>query len=92
MQSWPTKDPDEVLDYQFDWTDRLVTGETISTSVFSKASDDTITLGSTSVSGAVTTVWISAGTIGELCEVTNRVTTSAGRTYDETARLRIRSK
>ncbi len=28
--SWPFKDPDEVLDYQIDWTARLA-GDTIST-------------------------------------------------------------
>lgn len=92
MQSWPSKDPDEVLDYQFDWTDRLVAGEAISTSTFIKEADDTITLGVTSIAAGVTTVWISGGTIGEVCRVTNRIVTNAGRTYDETAVLRIRSK
>lgn len=92
MQSWPSKDPDEVLDYKFDWTARLVTGETISTSTFTKEANDTIVLGVTSIAAGVTTVWISGGTLGEVCGVTNRVVTSAGRTYDETAKLRIRSK
>lgn len=89
MASWPPKDPDEVLDYQFDWSERLEDGETISTSTFIVAAG-TITLGATSFAGGLTTVWLSGGTLGESCTITNRITTSGGRTYDESAKLRIR--
>lgn len=91
MDTWPAKDPEEVLDYQFDWTDRLVTGETISTSDFIRASGD-VTLGAESFVGAFTTVWLSGGTVGTVNVITNRITTSQGRTYDQSARLRIRTK
>lgn len=91
MHSWPTKDPNEVLDYQIDWTDRLVTGETITTSDFILESGN-VTLGTETYSGAVTTVWISGGTHGSTSVITNRITTSASRIYDESARLRIRNK
>lgn len=90
MHTWPTKDPDEVLDYQFDWTDRLEDAETIVTSTFVRASGD-VTLGANDTAGAVTTIWISGGTAGTLSVITNRITTSEGRTYEESAKFRVRS-
>lgn len=91
MHSWPSKDPNEVLDYQMDWTDRLLVGETIATSNFTVAAGDVVK-NSQDLAGALTTVWLSGGTEGTKCVITNRITTSAGRTYDESATLRIRSK
>lgn len=91
MQSWPAKDPNENLDYQFDWSDRLVTGETITASDFILESGN-VTLGVETYSGALTTVWISGGTHGTTSVITNRITTSASRIYDESAKLRIRNK
>ena len=89
---WPFKDPDEVLDYQFDWTERLEVGETLTSSAFTIA-EGTVTKDSqTYAPSGTSTVWLSGGTLGEKCLITNRVTTSAGRTYDESAHLRIRSK
>jgi hypothetical protein len=97
VDTWPTKDPNEVLDYQFDWDappeqggPRLATGETITTSTFILASGD-VTIDSMSFSGGLTTVWLSGGTAGGVNVITNRVVTSAGRTYDQSARLRVRS-
>lgn len=90
MFSWPAKDPDEVLDYQFNWTDRLEAGETIATSTMLVASGDVV-IDSESNLGEVTTVWLSGGTDSTVSIITNRITTSALRTYEESARLRIRS-
>ncbi len=90
MLSWPSKDPDEVLDYEIDWTDRLITGETITTSTFTVASGDVVKNSSAFV-GPICTVWLSGGTAGTPCEILNRIVTSGGRTYDQTAKLRIRS-
>lgn len=91
MLSWPIpKDPDEILDYQFDWSARLEPGETIDTSVF-------LVLGSVDVSdedvsGALTTFWAAGGTPGEACRITNRIGTNQNRVYDQTATLRIRER
>jgi hypothetical protein len=93
MLSWDEpKDPDDVADYQFDWTPRLETGEAIITSTFSKSGS--IVLGSSGFDGPLTTVWISGGTDGEVCFVTNRIVTdnTPPRIYDQTARLRIKSQ
>jgi hypothetical protein len=90
MQSWPSKDPNEVLDYQFDWTDRLVTSETITTSTFIVA-EGSVTTSNPSILAGFTTVWIAGGVAGEVNTITNRIVTNQGRTYDESAKLRIRS-
>ncbi len=96
MLTWPSKDPDEVLDYQFDWADaddpRLETGETLLTSDFSVVSGDVVIDSDDFVGTGLTTVWLSGGTTGTVCIIRNLVTTSGGRTYDAAAKLRIRSK
>lgn len=95
MNSWPLpKDPDDICDYQFDWSDRLEAGETIATSTFTvdqgSVEIDTVT-NPPSISGALTTLWLSGGAANETCVITNRIVTSAGRRYDSSARLRIKS-
>lgn len=91
MLTWPPKDPEEVLDYQVDWSPRLVTGETLATSLFTVASG-TITISSQSNTTTVTTVWLAAGTPNTVVQILNKVTTSGGRTYEQTVRLRLREK
>lgn len=86
---WPFKDPDEVLDYQIDWTTRL-DGDTIATSTWIVA--DGITKDSDSNTTTATTIWLSGGTIGDRYELTNRITTAGGRTMDQTVRIKIKAK
>jgi hypothetical protein len=88
--TWPPKDPDEVLDYQVDWSDRL-NGDTLSTSVWT-ISDPALVEDSSEISGDNTIIWLSAGTLGEAYDLLNRVTTTGGRTMDQTVRLRIKAK
>jgi len=90
MNSWPHKDPDEFLDYEVDWSDRLEEGETIIASAFTVQTGSVVKTTET-LATPVATVWLSGGAEGETCVITNRVTTSAGRIYDESVRLRIRS-
>lgn len=96
MLTWPPKDPNEVLDYQLDWADpddpRLETGETLSSSVWSVAEGDVSIDSDSYVGTGLSTVWLSAGTAGTKCILLNRVTTSGGRTYDQSVVLRIRDK
>lgn len=88
--TWPNKDPNEVLDYEVRWADRLESGETITTSTFTVAEGDVVK-DSQTISGTTTKVWLSGGTNGTPCVVLNRIVTSAGRTYDQSVRIRIRS-
>ena len=90
---WDSKDPNEVLDYQIDWGERLQTGETISTSTWTiTGSDSVLVEDNNSISGENTVIWLSAGTLGVRYLLTNRITTSGGRTMDQSVRLKIQSK
>jgi hypothetical protein len=97
MLRWPLpKDPDDIVDLQFDWTNRLEAGETIATSAFT-IDEGTITIDEVggakppSIDGSFTTFWVRGGVDGETCVITNRVVTSEDRQYDWTGRLRIKS-
>ncbi len=95
MLTWPSKDPNEVLDYQLDWADpydpRLEDGELLTGSIHNVVSGDVIIDSSVFDAAGETTVWLSGGSPGNVCVILNRVTTSGGRTYDQSAKLRIRS-
>lgn len=88
-QTW-IKDPDATLDYQIDWSSWLATGETISSSAW--IVPDGLTEVSDSNTTTTATIWLSGGTDGESYRITNRVTTTAGRTDDRTITLLIRQR
>ena len=92
MLIWPAKDPNEFLDYEVDWTARLEDGETITTSGFSVVEGTVVIDSEPGQVAGVTKVWLSGGTEGELCVILNRITTSVSRTYDQSMKLRIRTK
>lgn len=87
--TWPDKDPEEVLDYQIDWTDRL-DGDTIATSAWTVPTG--ITQNSNTFTTTATTIWLSGGTLDERYELTNRITTAGGRTMDQSVRVKIKAK
>ena len=86
---WDDKDPNEVLDYQIDWATRL-DGDVIANSDWTVPSG--LVEGSSSNTTSTTTVWLSGGTDGDDYEVQNRITTTGGRTMDQTVKLRVRTK
>lgn len=93
MLVWPSKDPNEVLDYEVDWaTNVLDVGETISTNDFSVVSGDVVIDSEPAPVAGISKVWLSGGTHGTVCIILNRITTNLGRTYDQSMKLRIRSK
>jgi hypothetical protein len=85
-----TKDPDDVLDYAFDWSQWLGNAEVISTSTW--ITSPGITQDSDSFTNTVATVWLSAGTAGQPYTATNRITTNQGRTVDRTMTIRVMNK
>jgi len=87
---WPDKDPDEVLDYSIDWSDRLDTDDTVSTSTWIVPTG--LTEDSDTFTSTVTTVWLSDGDLGKVYNVVNRIVTADARTMDQTVRLRIKTK
>jgi hypothetical protein len=87
--SWPFKDPDEVLDYEIDWTARLA-GDTISASTW--IVPDGITKNSDTFTATSALVWLSAGVEGASLLLVNRVVTAGGRTMDQSVALKIKTK
>jgi len=77
--TWPNKDPGEKLDYAVDWTTRLA-GDTIATSNWTVPTGITQTTPAPSFTNTLTTIWLLGGTIGQTYELTNTITTAAGRT------------
>lgn len=85
------KDPDEVLDYKFDWYDWLnPLADTISTSTFFATSG--ISVGVTSNTTTNSTVWLSGGTSGQPYRITNRIVTAGGRTSDRSITIRVQER
>jgi hypothetical protein len=84
------KDPDATLDYAFNWTDWLATGETISTSTVAVTTG--ITKVSDSQANGIVTVWLSGGTEGNTYSIANKITTSAGRVDERTIKVRIEDR
>lgn len=84
-----TKDPDDVLDYTFDWTQWL-NGDQISS--FTAIPSPGITISNTVYSTNATTVWVSGGTAGVPYTVTHRIITSGGRQKDLTMTFRVTNK
>lgn len=84
------KDPDAVLDYLFDFSGWLDDAETIQS--YTVTVSDGLTKDSDSESAGTVTVWLSGGQAGDNATVACRVTTSAGRTDERTATIRVRDR
>lgn len=67
--------PGANLDYGFDWSDFLTTGETIATSSWTATSG--ITLSNPSVTGSITATFAAGGVEGVLYTLTNTIVTNA---------------
>ena len=84
------KDPSAVLDWAFDWTAWLATGETITDHTIT--ADTGITVDSSTELDGKVTVWLSGGTAGEWYEIACLITTSAGRTDERTISIQIQER
>jgi len=84
------KDPDAILDYKFDWSSWLSTGETISTYTVTPASGITNTT-STSSSASVT-AWISGGTANSVYPVSCLIVTDSSRTDERSINIHVRER
>jgi hypothetical protein len=87
---WDPKDPNEVLDYEIDWSARLKSGDTISAASWITPAG--ITVDSNSFTDTTVTVWLSGGTLNDVYTITSRVVTSGGRTMDQSVQLKIKDK
>lgn len=88
------KVPNAVLDYGFDWSQWLQTGESIVTSSW-VSSDPAITIDSNYITnGTVTVVWLSGGVASKKYFLTNTITTDAAiaRTDERTLTVSVVAK
>ena len=81
------KDANSVLDWRFDWSRWLSSGDSLFD--HSVISDNGITVDSSSIVGNNVVVWLSGGNVGTTYDVTVRVITSNGRTDDRTVRFKV---
>lgn len=78
------KDPSDTIDYSMSW--HPISPDTIVTSTWAS---DTLTVGNSTISGLVTTCFVSGGTAGEVGNLTNTVTTGMGRTLQRTIYIAV---
>lgn len=90
--AYPTflKDPDAVLDYGFDWSEWLQTGETLSSATWTIPSG--ITKSSQQESSTGTVIWLSGGTAGTNYNISCKIVTSANRTDERTMTIIVRNR
>ena len=101
---WPEKDPDETADFSVDWS-RFLKEDTIASAVFFiEAADGTKTQVSTAqivnnlqfiagtVAGNVATARFAQGTNNVRYNITVRINTTQGLTYERTVILPIRNR
>ena len=96
MLIWPRKTPDEVLDYTCDWAGELAESETISTSVWTLLDLDGIapelTITNEGLNPTNAIIWLANGVPKKKYHLTNKITTSGGRTFEQTIWLRVIEK
>jgi hypothetical protein len=83
-----TKDPDEVADFTIDWGPELGTDTLASSTWLDITAGITTGTPVSTFTDTTSTIWIAGGVAGDLYSLTNRVTTSGGRTYDQEVELR----
>lgn len=81
------KDPAAVLDWAFDWSAWLASGETITSRVVTVPTG--ITKDSDTEAAGKVTVWLSGGTAGMSYSVACKIVTSAGRTDERTIWVQV---
>ena len=81
------KTPEAILDYTFDWSMWLETGELITSSTITPPADMTTT--NKVASGTTVTATLSGGTAGETARITCLITTNQGRTEEAAFYLQI---
>jgi len=93
LKKWPNKDPQERLDYTFDWSPRGFPDDVITVFTATVTEGDVQTDGTEILEGGSRTlVWLKAGTDGTTCKVLLHAETSDNRIFEETIQIKIKSK
>lgn len=91
------KDPDETLDYPFDWAEYLddiqdtiaAPGPGITPVAFTVAG---VEIDSQQNDTKVATVWVKGGTVGTTAKVSCKIRTTAGRTVERSIAIKIKER
>ena len=98
MQSWPDKDPEDVLDYQLSWAKQMTLDTDTIASYSVEIEEGSVEIDTAKATSGLdftdttTTVWLKGGTLGETCIVRNHIVTAEGREYDHSRKLKIKAK
>lgn len=84
------KDPNAVLDYQWDWSAWLPDDDAIASATVTAEAG--LTVNSSSSVNATVTAWLSGGTAGSDYNVTCRIVTADGRTDDRTIKIIVQDQ
>lgn len=84
------KAPTDILDFEWDWSVWMPSGDTISSVTFTATSGITIeTTPPVSHTATTATVWLGSGTAGTTYTVTCQITTAAGRVAQNTQNVNV---
>lgn len=91
--NWPTKDPTDVLDYQFDITPAVIGNDgdgiaTLDVTIQPNNPGD-LTMNSTTADGTVAVFWLGGGQAGTVYTITIVITTLNGRTINRSILLPV---
>lgn len=86
------KDPEAVLDYKFDWSSWLATGETISTKEITATTGITVDSSSITDTNTSVTVWLSGGTADSDYTIECKIVTSDSRTDERKIAILVRER
>ncbi len=75
-----TKDPDSVLDYIWDFSEWMPSGDSIASHIVTP--DSGITVDASTDDTDTVTVWLSGGTAGQAYTVSVKITTAQGRVVE----------
>lgn len=91
--NWPTKDPSDVLDYEFDIAPALIgnEGDSIATLDVSIAPDNPgdLVLNAAQADGTQVVLWLAAGQANTVYTITILLTTTSGRTLQRSILLPV---
>lgn len=91
MLTWAEKkDQQDVLDYKVDWSNKVPVEDSITASAWTVPVG--ITKDSDSFDTNSTTIWLSGGTAGANYIFINHITTTLGRQWDQTVRLKMKER
>lgn len=84
------KRPDEVLDYDVDYSRWLESTDTIASISVAKSGSGSVVIDSSSFTDSLVKVWLSAGTDGEENTITVTATTAEARVKEKCFRIKIK--